>query len=242
MRLIEVAHEIRDARTAGDFYTRLISRKVSHYFSALFIALGIRPNAITASMFFLGSVGAALLVPTSFVMNLAGALLFPILHVMDTSDGEVARYTQRFSDRGIFLDKIGPSVANYLLFSALGLRLMRQTGHWEWVAVGTIALIANATDDLIKESFTGLKVSSGDLERKEAKRALAYAAVPTRLGVLVFLVHVTGSVVALYHFLPLLIAFEWVEPRITQLFFAYFALASLVRVAERFRRAYRSLQ
>lgn len=97
-------------------------RRISPYLTRVFLRLGMSPNAVTVLMIATGiTAGLALLIP-----GLPGATLALILGqlqmLIDASDGEVARWQERYSPRGPFLDKIGHYTAESIIPIALGVR------------------------------------------------------------------------------------------------------------------------
>jgi phosphatidylglycerophosphate synthase len=113
-------------------------RKVSPYLTRWFIYWGWSPNSVTFVMMAVGaSAGAALLVP-GVVGGMLAALLAQLQMIVDCCDGEVARWTQRYSSVGFFLDKTAHYLAEGFVPVALGLRaagglpVAGTDWHWAW--------------------------------------------------------------------------------------------------------------
>ncbi len=109
---------------AGSLYLRHLSIYVTRWL----LPTGITANGVTGLMIGCGLLGAvALLVP-----GLTGAFLamlaMQLQILFDCSDGEVARWRQRFSPAGIWLDRVGHYVTESAIPIALGLR----AGSWTW--------------------------------------------------------------------------------------------------------------
>ncbi len=79
-------------------------RKVSIYITWLFVKLGLSANAATTTMLIFGVIGVALCIPHVLWMNILGLWMLLMFRVLDCSDGEIARWTERSSIRGLFLD------------------------------------------------------------------------------------------------------------------------------------------
>ena len=100
----------------------LYIRHLSIYATRAMLPTGVTPNGVTWLMIAVGVLGAVALP--------LGGLLGPILCVvamqlqilLDCSDGEVARWRQRFSPAGIYLDRVGHYLTEAAIPVALGLR------------------------------------------------------------------------------------------------------------------------
>ena len=123
--------QVRDITQPPEIVTRANSehwlgipyfRKVSPFLTRWFILWSISPNAVTYLMIVVGaSASFALLVPGVFGAML-GALLAQLQMIVDCCDGEVARWQQKYSPLGFFLDKVAHYVAEGLVPLAIGIR------------------------------------------------------------------------------------------------------------------------
>jgi len=105
------------ANRANDgFYSVLVLRRLSKPITALSIRLGISPNLITFLSLLIGFYSAYLLSQGQYLF---GALAFQLSLIVDCSDGEVARYTRKFSDFGRWFDASTDRVKEYLVYGAL---------------------------------------------------------------------------------------------------------------------------
>lgn len=97
-------------------------RGFSPYLTRLLLRTSISANGVTALMILTG-VGAALAL---LIPGLTGVLLAAILGQLqmlwDCCDGEVARWRETSSPKGVFLDRVGHYVTEGLIPIALGLR------------------------------------------------------------------------------------------------------------------------
>ena len=116
------------ARNSGEHWAgRLYVRRLSPYATRAFLRAGLSPNAVTW-LFVATGVAAAAVLSLPGVAAVAGAFLLIQLQVLlDCSDGEVARWQQRFSPAGIYLDRIGHYVTEAALPIALGVRAGEET-------------------------------------------------------------------------------------------------------------------
>lgn len=100
----------------------LYLRRISPYLTRLLLPTRMTPNGVTGLMIAAGAAaGVALLVP-----GLPGAVLAlactQLQMLLDCVDGELARWRNRFSASGVFLDKIGHYTAEAMIPLALGVR------------------------------------------------------------------------------------------------------------------------
>lgn len=97
-------------------------RRLSPYLTRVLLKTSISPNGVTVLMILAGiSAGLALLIP-----GLPGATLALIMGqvqmLLDCCDGEIARWREQYSPKGVFLDKIGHYSAESVIPIALGIR------------------------------------------------------------------------------------------------------------------------
>jgi phosphatidylglycerophosphate synthase len=116
---------------------RLYMRRASLHVTRLLVSTRVTPNQITALM-----VPAGLL--AAFALSFAGVwpavvavLLTHVQLLLDCIDGELARWRQAFSLRGIYLDQIAHYSTEAALPAGLG---VRADGGWDsiggWTALG----------------------------------------------------------------------------------------------------------
>ena len=120
-------------RNSGEHWAgRLYVRRLSPYMTRALLRTGISPDGVTWLMIASGVLAAlALTVP-----GLAGALgavaLIQLQILLDCSDGELARWLERRSPSGIYLDRMGHWLTEAALPIGLGIRA---DGGWD--ALGT---------------------------------------------------------------------------------------------------------
>jgi phosphatidylglycerophosphate synthase len=155
------------------WFGRLYMRKLSPYATIVFARLGWPPNAVTVC-FMISGVAAGLLAAVPGLPAAVGvALLIQLYLLFDCSDGELARYTGRFSATGVYLDRMGHYLAEAVLLAGLGVRAQ---GHLSlaggYVSAGLAAAVC-AT--LIKAETDGVVVAraSSGLDGQHGDQALA---------------------------------------------------------------------
>jgi phosphatidylglycerophosphate synthase len=149
----EVLARLNDEHWAGKFYMR----KLSPYATLLFARLGWSPNAVTVAFIVSGTAGAVLAAVPGLVAAIGVVVLYQLYLLFDCSDGELARYTRRFSPAGVFLDRMGHYICEGLLLAGLGVRAQ---GHFHlsggYVSCGLAAALCVT---LIKAETDGVIVS-----------------------------------------------------------------------------------
>jgi len=135
----------------------LYIRHLSVHATRLMLPTGITPNGVTWLMILVGVAGA-LALPFGGVWGpVLCVLAMQVQILLDCSDGEVARWRQRFSPAGIYLDRIGHYATEAAIPAALGLR----ADGWSlddpgrvggWTALGLlVALVV-----MLNKAFTDL--------------------------------------------------------------------------------------
>jgi phosphatidylglycerophosphate synthase len=136
----------------------LYIRHLSIYATRALLPTGITPNGVTWLMLAVGVAGAAALLLPGVIGPLVCVLAMQVQILLDCSDGEVARWRQRFSPAGIYIDRIGHYATESAIPVALGLRADGYTladpldvGGWTVLGflVALIVLMNKAFTDLV---------------------------------------------------------------------------------------------
>ena len=93
----------------------------SIYFTKLLLILGITPNQVTWLFLGLAIIASFLFMPGIYILTLIGLVCYYIYHVLDYCDGEVARYTKKFSNYGVYLDYMAHIIVNPLLMIGISI-------------------------------------------------------------------------------------------------------------------------
>jgi len=127
-------------------------RKISPYLSALFLKFKVAPTAITWLMVLTGWVASWVLTQPFIWAVVLVVILAQLQMLLDCSDGEVARVSQRYSPAGIFVDRIGHYTTEGFFAVAFGLRIY-QNGTLEdlvWgLALALIIVFNKLLNDLV---------------------------------------------------------------------------------------------
>jgi phosphatidylglycerophosphate synthase len=136
---------VRGRKNSEHWVADVYLRKISPYLTLVLLRTSISANQVTWLMVFTGmGAAAALLIP-----GLPGGFLAMALGQMqmlwDCSDGEVARWRQTTSPKGVFIDRVGHYTAEGLIPIALGLRAagFPQSGWLEspWPLIGALLAV-----------------------------------------------------------------------------------------------------
>lgn len=114
--------EILNRANSEHWLNDVYLRKVSVYLTRHLIMARVSPNTVTMIMIVIGKVAALSLL----IQGLPGAIIAAVLAqyqmVWDCADGEVARWTEKYSPAGIFLDKVAHYTVEGLIPIVLGIR------------------------------------------------------------------------------------------------------------------------
>jgi phosphatidylglycerophosphate synthase len=114
----------------------LYLRKLSPYFTRLLLKTPITANGVTYLMIITGiSISAALQIPGLFGLFLA-FLLSQLQMLWDCCDGEIARWRDSQSPKGVFLDRVGHYLTESLIPIALAWRI--GDGDYELLFLGSL--------------------------------------------------------------------------------------------------------
>ena len=147
------------------FIDRYFNRKVSRWFTRLFLAMGLSPNSITVLAGFIGLVAAAGFGMGTYSAGIVAALLFQLAAVIDCCDGEVARLTFTESPFGAWLDIVLDNIVHMAIFAGIAVGLytthMGQANAWVPLALGAAAVFGNGLSFLLVEKAQKIKTVSG---------------------------------------------------------------------------------
>ena len=119
---------------------RNLYRKVSIYFTKLFLKVGISANQTTIMSFFIlviAGVFFALGKPWHWII---GALLVYLFDVLDRVDGEIARYNKSASTRGGYLDGITYFLGWLFVLACMSFGLYSSLRHISVFILGFLAV------------------------------------------------------------------------------------------------------
>lgn len=125
---------LRIANRANDgFYSVYVLRRLSKVLTFLAVKVKATPNQVTLASFAIGLFAAYLFSLANFWGLAFGAILLQVSLVVDCVDGELARYTRKFSGLGAWLDAITDRVKEYAVFLGLAYGAIVVQGQNLWV-------------------------------------------------------------------------------------------------------------
>jgi 1L-myo-inositol 1-phosphate cytidylyltransferase / CDP-L-myo-inositol myo-inositolphosphotransferase len=147
------------------FVDRFFNRKVSHWFTRIFLAAGLSPNVITILATLVGLVSAAGFGLGTYSAGITAALLFQLAAIIDCCDGEVARLTFTESPFGAWLDTAMDNVVHMAIFVGIAagsyLHVAGTDGAWIPLALGSAAVLGNGLSFWLVTRAQKIKASSG---------------------------------------------------------------------------------
>ena len=154
---------LKMANRANDgFFSVFVLRKFSKLFTWAAVRLRVTPNQITLISFAIGLLSAYEFSRGDFWSIFTGALLLQLSIIVDCVDGELARYTRRFSQLGAWLDAITDRIKEYLVFFGLAYGAARD-GKDLWIPAMAM-MVFQAVRHLSDYNFARInKVRSTDL-------------------------------------------------------------------------------
>jgi len=154
---------LKMANRANDgFFSVFFLRKFSKLFTWAAVRLRVTPNQITLISFAIGLLSAYEFSRGDFWSIFAGALLLQLSIIIDCVDGELARYTRKFSALGAWLDAITDRIKEYLVFFGLAYGAARD-GRDLWIPAMAM-MVFQAVRHLSDYNFARInKVRSTDL-------------------------------------------------------------------------------
>lgn len=167
----------------------LYLRKFSPYLTRVLLKTPISANGVTYLMIITGlSISGALLLPG--VIGLLLALFLSQLQMLwDCSDGEIARWRNTQSPRGVFLDRVGHYLTESLIPIALALRIIgwpkQEISEWKILFISALfsvlILLNKSFNDIVHVSraIGGLpKLADSKESGSPTKRWLRIAKTP----------------------------------------------------------------
>jgi len=130
------------------FFTTFFVSPYSKYVARWAARRGLSPNQVTVASLGIGA-GASVAFATGHRAGLiVGAVLLQVAFTTDCVDGQLARYTQTFSDFGAWLDATFDRLKEYLVYAGLGIGAAR-TGTPVWALAGAALTLMTARHTVI---------------------------------------------------------------------------------------------
>jgi phosphatidylglycerophosphate synthase len=162
-------------RNSGEHWGgRLYMRDVSPHLTRLLLRTPVTPNGATWLMTLCGLLAALALSLPGLGFAVLAVLLIQLQLLLDCSDGELARWLERKSPAGIYLDRL----AHYVTEAALPIGLgIRADGGWDslggWTTLGLVVAVLVL---LVKAEASLVVVARAESGRPPARDAPEVAA------------------------------------------------------------------
>lgn len=127
-----------------------VFRAVSIYVTWALLHTRVTPNQVTVASLLIAAGGLVLIALPATGSAIAGALLLLLYHLLDRVDGELARYQERYSLLGVYLDNAGHYLTAGGLLIAASYRLAQPATDpnlvWVIGSLGAIAAIMSRVE------------------------------------------------------------------------------------------------
>lgn len=131
------------------WYARNFTRRISIYFTKLFLYTPLSANQITVLMTVIGVLCGFLFAFGNVIYSLLGALLLQFWYVLDHVDGEVARYKKIQSLTGEYLDYLAHVIVHPAVFVGITFGVYQKFPNLTVFVLGFIASLSLILFDLV---------------------------------------------------------------------------------------------
>lgn len=152
------------------WYSRLIGRRISIYFTWLFLNIGLTPNQATLISFILGIFGLFFMSMGNSLYFFLGFVFFHLYIIVDSSDGEMARFLNKKSDMGAFYDKMLHYVMKIGIIIVISAQLYYRDQSPYYIVFGLIAALVSGFSSTYYHLLpTNINVSYADQVKSSGK-------------------------------------------------------------------------
>lgn len=142
-----------------DIYFRKFLRPLGSYFVKAILYTPLQANHLTLIMIASGLLSAWLFAKGDFLPVLFGAIIFWIIHVLDTIDGSIARYYKKSSFRGKYLDEIFHGLVQPVILVGVGIGAFMQSGSLTALVLGFITALLFSTTESLRLNYQLIMVA-----------------------------------------------------------------------------------
>lgn len=157
-------------RTHGDYFSviKVDDTPMAYFFAARWAnkllpwaaAKDISPNSVTVASLLISLLAGFCFTSGSIIINSIGSVILIFAFVLDCLDGQLARYTNKTSVFGYYLDIFGDRVREPMLWTCMCVGFETRIGDgrvWMWGMPAVIALGLRVMEDLYREKAIGKK-------------------------------------------------------------------------------------
>lgn len=197
---------IKRNQKCEEFYTKAFSRHVSPYISAAASLCSLSPNALTLFMVVLCLVGCGFIMVGSYFFYFVGGGFLLLINVVDTADGELARYLNVASVRGDYLDRMVHYVTNSMTIIAVGVGISNQLNTSWPLYIAIVTEIVYTLDEIARDLIVACGLEKArNSSRKQMK---LNSRLPVSGPILLIGKHVTTNT-AFFHLFPVFALVDW---------------------------------
>jgi len=153
-----------------ELYTKLVTRKISIYFTKLFLMLGMSGNQVTILYIIISMIGIFFLFFGRLDYLLIGALILNFGFIIDTSDGEVARYRKKSSVTGLQIDELSHQLLPKLMYFGVAFGIFLQTNQISVLIFGFLAALFSTSIVNSALYWAVIKTRFRKIEQKSTKK------------------------------------------------------------------------
>jgi phosphatidylglycerophosphate synthase len=177
------------ARNSGEHWAgKLYMRRLSPYLTRPLLRTRVTPNAVTWFMMVVGIAAAGVLTLPGLAAAAGALALVQFQLLLDCVDGEIARWQEKRSPRGVYLDQIAHHLTETAILIALGIRA---DGGWDDIGGYTsLGLLTAVLVLLLRMSSALIYVARAESGLGVAEDTASVAA--PRVGWLAWLRHMVG--------------------------------------------------
>ena len=144
-----------------EWLDKVFTRPIGLFFALIWKRLGVHPNAVTILSIFLGIGAACMFYYTDITHNICGVILLMFANFCDSTDGQLARLTNKKSFVGRVLDGFAGDVWFFCIYYALCLRLMPQDipftsakwGFWIWLLAYLAGVVCHTNQSSLADYY-----------------------------------------------------------------------------------------
>jgi phosphatidylglycerophosphate synthase len=127
--------------------------KFSIYFTWLFINFNLSPNAVTGIFFVTGLCSSVLFMSNNLILILIGYVLWRLHIIFDICDGDVARFTEKYSINGAYWDYMVHSVLYPLTYVSISTAMYYRFSDIVFLLVGIFGCIIVSQSLSVKNNY-----------------------------------------------------------------------------------------
>jgi len=147
------------------FYNRAM-HEVGFYLTKVFINTPVTSNQITVVWLLMGIAGGILLATGIYKWMLLGIVIYHLGHFFDCVDGNLARYRNKSTVKGIYLEQISHHITIIIVLAGLSIGVFNMMQNWLWLYVGCILVFSFIFAKLFSSNLSYYKGESRDKVEK----------------------------------------------------------------------------